>query len=72
MKKLANWLRVARRDEREALAALAGTTVGYLYQLAGGHRVNPSAKLVQGLVQGAAALHRARHKLPPLSHTDFS
>ena len=31
-------------EQREELAMRAGTSVGYLYQLAGGHRENPRAR----------------------------
>lgn len=35
---LAHYMRIARPRERERLARDCGTTVGYLYQIAGGHR----------------------------------
>lgn len=38
---LAEYLRAATPAERERTAALAGTSEGYLYQLAGCHRKNP-------------------------------
>ncbi|MFK3971079.1 hypothetical protein ACI2KS_10170 [Pseudomonas sp. NPDC087358] len=42
------WLNSHTEEERAALAASAGTSVGYLYQLSGGHRkasVELSARL---------------------------
>lgn len=35
---LREWLRGATENERDALAKGAGTSVAYLWQLAGGHR----------------------------------
>ncbi|MCD2852695.1 helix-turn-helix domain-containing protein [Pseudomonas aeruginosa] len=35
---LRSWLTSATSEERERVARLAGTSVGHLYQLAGGHR----------------------------------
>ncbi|NVZ22662.1 transcriptional regulator [Pseudomonas costantinii] len=32
------WLKTAATSERNRVATLAGTSVGYLYQIAGGHR----------------------------------
>lgn len=48
---LAQYLRDARPDERERTAALAGTTVGNLYQYAGCHRRNPSVRLAINIVE---------------------
>jgi hypothetical protein len=42
---LADFLRIATPAERERCAVLAGTSVSYLYQLAGCHRKRPSAEL---------------------------
>lgn len=42
------WLKKATAPERDRVAAEAGTSVGYLYQIAGGHR-NPSLELSKKL-----------------------
>ena len=36
--KLAEYIRITARRERQRVAQSCGTTVGYLYQIAGGHR----------------------------------
>lgn len=36
---LREYLKILDPDAREALAAASATTLGYLYQLAGGHRL---------------------------------
>lgn len=54
MTPLATYLRAATPDERSRTASLAGTTVAYLYQLAGCHRTRPAALL-------ALSLERATH-----------
>ena len=45
MTPLARLLQVASSDEKHRLAALTGTTLNYLYQVAGCHREAPSAAL---------------------------
>jgi transcriptional regulator with XRE-family HTH domain len=42
------WLKKANATERSQVAAKAGTSVGYLYQIAGGHR-RPSLELSRKL-----------------------
>lgn len=42
------WLKKATTPERDRVAAEAGTSVAYLYQIAGGHR-NPSLELSKKL-----------------------
>lgn len=42
------WLKKATASERDRVAAAAGTSVGYLYQIAGGHR-KPSLELSKKL-----------------------
>lgn len=42
---LADWLRAATAGQRERCATLAGTSVSYLYSLAGSHRQKISARL---------------------------
>lgn len=45
---LSEWLRNHSESERKALASDCKTTVAYLYQLAGGHRV-PSLRLAMDI-----------------------
>ncbi|WP_460055482.1 hypothetical protein [Pseudomonas sp. S2_D06] len=45
---LRDWLANATNDRRQAVAAAAKTTVGHLWQLAGGHR-KASAELAERL-----------------------
>lgn len=48
---LADWLRQATPDQREACARQAATSVNRLYQLAGGHR-QPSARACHDIAAG--------------------
>jgi hypothetical protein len=57
---LGAWLRSAYPCERQDLAALLGTSVNYLYQLAGVHRENPSLRLALALVETANAIRATR------------
>lgn len=58
MTPLSDFLRIASPEQRERCATLAGTSVGYLYQLAGCHRRNPSAVLALRIAEATAVLHR--------------
>ena len=51
-------------DEREEVAKQAGTTVDYLWQLAGGHR-KPSVELAKRLEAASKKIgkHMRRHEL---------
>ena len=51
------WLREASPEQRDRLAALASTTVGYLYLLATCERPNPGAKLALAIEDGTRQLH---------------
>lgn len=42
------WMASATEQERELVADMAGTTVGYLWQLSGNHR-SPSPRLAERL-----------------------
>lgn len=66
------FLRASTPEEREALAAAAGTTLGQLNQLAGGHR-SASADLAGRLETGIALLRRgaAKRRLPEVVRTDL-
>lgn len=50
-------LRECTPEERERLAALAGTQVNYLYSLAGCHRGSPRSKLAAGIEDASRALN---------------
>lgn len=55
---LAALLRECDAEQRERLASLAGTTVNYLYNLAGCHRTDPSSSLAVGIEDASRTLHR--------------
>ena len=44
---LRDYLKALQPEAREALAAASATTLGYLYQLAGGHRLASAAMAVR-------------------------
>lgn len=71
---LSQWLRAAEPSERERLAALAGTTVGYLYQVAGGSRgTRLSAVLCFAIADASEKLHaESLYKLPVLPARDIA
>lgn len=51
-------LRECSREEREKLASMAGTTVNYLYNLAGCHRAALSAQKAIGIEDASRLLHK--------------
>ena len=53
------WLNQASQDEREAVAVKAGTTVAYLWQLAGDHR-KPSPLLARRLEEACEQITPGR------------
>lgn len=61
--KLAEWMRLASKEEKEELARRAGTSVGYLRLLAYGHRENPKVRLALG-IQKATGDMNGRGVLP--------
>lgn len=50
-----SYLRQSVRDEREALAKKVGSSVGYFYQIAGGHK-KPGSQLCRKLVSAEPRL----------------
>lgn len=54
---LLSWLRLADDAQRERLATLAGTKVGYLYLLATCERKNPGAKMALGIEDATRQMH---------------
>lgn len=65
-------MQAATPEERQALAHQVGTSVGQLYQYAGGHR-NASAERAGRIEAATAAMHRAsRGRLPKLYRTDLA
>lgn len=66
------WMQAAQPEERQALAETIGTSVGQLYQYAGGHR-NASAERAGRIEAATEAMHRAsRGRLPRLYRTDLA
>jgi len=69
---LAEWMRAATVKEREKLALKAGTTVGYLYQIAGGHAKNISLRKAVAIVSFTVHLHmKAPKRLPEVTFEDL-
>lgn len=66
---LAKWLRAAEQDERERLAALAGTSVLYLYSIAACRR-EPKVGLAVRLARASTEV--AREGLDALSVEDLA
>jgi len=62
--KLKDFLRATPPETRVQVAATAGTTVAYLYQLAGGHRTNPGVDIALGIERATAVLHAADPSIP--------
>ena len=58
---LSKFIRDATPAERERCAMLAGTSVGYLYQIAGCHRPRPSASLALLLEDATRKLSEETH-----------
>lgn len=76
MNQLRIWMHTASVEEREALADLAGTTVGTLNQIAGGYRTGGVAAVRSGLARklekAAIVLNKRNKALPMLLRTDLS
>ena len=53
-------------DQREEFALVAGTSVSYLYQLAGCNRKSCRAKLAKGISGATGHMHR-RYDTPTIS-----
>ncbi|MBN4165064.1 YdaS family helix-turn-helix protein [Pseudomonas fulva] len=67
---LREWLAKTPAEERELMARKAGTSVGHLWQLAGGHR-KASAELAERLQdasEGKITIAGLRPDLIPLAH----
>lgn len=60
------WLNEASQEERQRVASEAGTSVGYLWLLAGGHR-NPSEDLAFRLHQATQGKVSAMSFFPKLA-----
>jgi hypothetical protein len=70
---LLEWLRAASNDQRARAAALAGTSVNYLWQLAGCHRGVPKADLAFMLEDAFRKLHAETDgALPLITARDLS
>lgn len=65
------WMRAATPDERRLLAERAGTTVGQLNQLAGGHR-QASAAAAGDIERVTTEMHKAsKGRLPQVLRVDL-
>ncbi len=60
------WLRAATPEQRARAAALGGTGVNYLYQLAGCSRGTPKADLAFALEDAFKTMHRESDGVLPL------
>lgn len=71
--KLSDFLRAATAEEREACAIKAGTSVSYLYQLAGLHRTNPGVQIALGIERATAEMSAASEgRLPTVTAEDLA
>lgn len=65
------WMSLATVEEQQLLAERAGTSRGYLYQLAGGHRQG-SAELGAAIERESKVMARAsKGRLPIIYRTDI-
>lgn len=66
-------LQACTPTERDRLAALAGTTVGYLHQLAGCHRGVPRADLAVRIEDATTKMHaESAGRLPIVTARDVA
>lgn len=66
------WMRAATPDERELLAARAGTTVGMLNQYAGGHRECSAARAGEIEAATTAMSKASKGRLQVVYRTDLA
>ena len=65
------WMHAATPDEQDVLAERAGTSRGYLYSLAGGHRT-ASADLGSAIERETRGMHKqSKGRLPRVYRTDL-
>ena len=70
---IARWLRLATPEERTRAAALAGTSVNYLYQLAGAFRGAPRVDKAFALEDAFRILHEeSLGRLPLITAREIS
>lgn len=67
---VSRFLSAASAEEKAQIAREAATSVGQLYQLAGGHR-NCGPKLARRIELAANKAREKNRKLPPLRRTDL-
>ena len=77
MNRLKKWMLAATKQQKIALADMAGTTLPMLRQFAGAYRhkdrgVSMRSGLAIRMEQAAAALHRIDDTLPEMLRTDLS
>lgn len=68
---LLGFLRALDPDQRKAFAAEVGTTVVYLYQLAGQPWPNPKLRLAMAMVEASARYASKAFGVRPLSYEDL-
>ncbi len=70
--KLGRWLREATPEERQELADAADISVGYLYQMAGGHRDNFRLRTAFRIAKKSYQMHiRKGSSLPYVTLDDL-
>lgn len=71
--KLTAFMRLATPAEREYCAEKAGTSVAYLYQLAGLHRLRPGVAKALGIERATTELHTTTNgRLPIVTMADLA
>lgn len=70
--KLSAWLKMASVEQKKQLAEGAGTTVNYLYQIAGGSRPNISLKLAHLISRNTIIINKESPSLPYVSLDDLT
>jgi hypothetical protein len=59
-------LRLMTDGQREEFAGLAGTSVGYLYQIGGAHRLRISARLAFSIEDASKVMHERSGEFFPI------
>ena len=59
-------LRACSKEQRNLLATYAGTSVNYLYGLAGCHRAQPRASLALAIAEASEQLHDETLGITPI------
>lgn len=70
--KLSDWLKLAEPMQRYDLAVNAGTSVAYLYHIAGGHTGNISLKLALAIERETTVINIKTPRLPIVTIHDLN